>query len=183
MDFADQTIRVRPAVPADLKQCSALDHNSTTQRVWQLNRREEAGGLTLSLHAVRLPRTMRVLYPRSPEQLWYDWRRWDAFVVAEEDGYIRGYAGLLTRDAGRKGWIRDLVVDREHRRRGTGTRLLNALRELAVERELVQLTIEMQSKNFPAINFCQKHGFQFGGLDEFYYSNRDIALFFVSRLR
>jgi ribosomal protein S18 acetylase RimI-like enzyme len=40
------------------------------------------------------------------------------------------------------------------------------------------MTLEIQTKNHPAISFAQKHGFQFCGYNERYYPNGDIALFF-----
>jgi ribosomal protein S18 acetylase RimI-like enzyme len=175
-------VKIRPAVPADLKQCVALDHHTTTERVWQMDRREENSGVMISFQPVRLPRSMRVHYPREPKNLWQDWRQWDAFLVADDDGYIRGYLGLLLSAAEGKGWIRDLVVGRPYRRSGIGTLLIGAVREWAAERSVSQLTLEMQSKNYPAIRFCQKQGFQFCGYNESYYPNQDIALFFVSRL-
>jgi len=175
-------MKIRSAVPADLKQCITLDHHTTTTRVWQMNRREENGAMFLSFHSVRLPRSMRVLYPRDPNQLWNDWRQWDSFMVAEEDGYIHGYVGLLEQATESKAWIRDLVVGRAFRKKGIGSQLLRQAIGWASERDLKQLTIEMQSKNYPAILFCQKHGFQFCGFNEFYYPNRDIALFFTLKL-
>ena len=36
----------------------------------------------------------------------------------------------------------------------------------------------MQSKNFPAICFAQKHGLNFCGYNDRYYHNQDLALFF-----
>jgi len=176
-------MKVRPAVPADLKQCATLDHHNTTTRVWQMNRREDTarGAVTISFHSVRLPRPMRVYYPRDPNRLWDDWRHWDGFLVAEEDGYIRGYLGLRVHAAEGKGWIRDLVVGRPFRRNGIGSLLLYKAIQWTAERNLHQLTLEMQSKNYPAIHFCQKHGFHFCGFNECYYSNQDIALFFTLR--
>jgi GNAT superfamily N-acetyltransferase len=175
--------KIRPAVPADLKQCVALDHHTTTERVWQMDRREENGGVMISFHPVRLPRSMRVLYPRDPNNLWQDWRQWDAFLVADDGGYIRGYLGIRVDAPEGRGWIRDLVVGRPFRRAGIGTLLLQAVRDWAAERSLTQLTLEMQSKNYPAVRFCHKERFQFCGYNESYYPNHDIALFFVTRLR
>ncbi len=175
-------MKARSAVPADLKQCVTLDHHTTTTRVWQMNRREENNAIFISFHSVRLPRAMRVLYPRDPNELWNDWRQWDSFLVAEEDGYIHGYVGLLERSAEKKVWIRDLVVGRPFRRKGIGALLLHQATQWATERGLKQLTVEMQSKNYPAIHFCQKHGFHFCGFNEYYYPNRDIALFFMLKL-
>jgi ribosomal protein S18 acetylase RimI-like enzyme len=176
-------MKVRPAVPADLKQCAALDHHYTTERVWQMSRREDNGAVMVSFHSVRLPRSMRVRYPRDPSHLWSDWRQWDSFLVAEQEGYIRGYVGLNAPATEDKGWIRDLIVGRPYRRHGIGTMLLHQAMQWATERNLRHLTLEMQSKNYPAIRFCQKHGFLFSGFNESYYPNQDIALFFSLKLR
>lgn len=176
-------MNIRSAVPADLKQCVALDHNYPTERVWQMNRREENGAVMLSFHTVRLPRAMRVFYPRDPGQIWESWRSWDALFVAEEEGYIHGYSSLVVQAAESRGWIQDLVVNRPLRRKGIGTMLLRKIIQWAPERNLRQLTIEMQSKNFPGISFAKKHGFRFCGFDENYYPSRDIALFFSLKLR
>lgn len=175
-------MKIRPAVPADLKQCIILDHNFATTRVWQMNRRDENGALQVDFHSVRLPREMRVRYPRDPNGLWNKWRHWDAFVVADVQGYIQGYAGLTIDSAEQRGWISDLVVGRPYRRNGVGSALLRQVVQWASNQELCQITLEMQSKNHPAINFCLKHGFKFCGYNESHYSNRDIALFFVLRL-
>lgn len=174
-------MKVRPAVPADLKQCADLDHHYTTQRVWQMNRREESDAVMITFHSVRLPRLMRVRYPRDPNRLWEDWRHWTGFLVAEDDGYIRGYLGLLANTAEGRGWVRDLVVGQPYRRNGIGTLLLQQAMQWAAEHNLHQLTLEMQSKNYPAIHFCQKHGFIFCGFNEYHYPKQDIALFFALR--
>lgn len=175
-------IKVRPAVPADLKQCAALDHHLTTDRVWQVDRREDNGAVFVSFHSVRLPRPMRVFYPRDPQYLWNDWRQWNSFLVADEAGYIRGYSGLLVRTAEGQGWLRDLVVGRPHRRSGIGSSLLQETIRWSTEQELRFLTVELQSKNYPAIRFYKKHGFSFCGYNEYYYPSQDIALFFSVRL-
>ncbi|NOR82486.1 MAG: GNAT family N-acetyltransferase [Ardenticatenales bacterium] len=175
-------MEVRPALPVDLRQCAALDHQYTTTRVWQIDRRDENGAVTIAFHPVRLPRPMRVRYPRDANRLWEDWRQWDAFFVAEEDGYIRGYAGLLMHAAEGRAWIRDLVVGRRFRRKRTGSRLLQEAMKWAAEQNLNRITVEMQSKNYPMISFSKKHGFVFCGFNEFHYPSQDIALFFTLRL-
>jgi ribosomal protein S18 acetylase RimI-like enzyme len=71
-----------------------------------------------------------------------------------------------------------LVIDGAYRRQGFGSRLIKAARRWALEQNLLQLMLEIQTKNHPAISFAQKHGFQFCGYNERYYPNGDIALFF-----
>ena len=79
--------------------------------------------------------------------------------------------------------LRDLVVGRPFRRNGIGTMLIQRAMEWAAEQGLHHLTLEMQSKNYPAIRFCKKHGFTFCGFNEYYYPSQDVALFFSLRLR
>jgi ribosomal protein S18 acetylase RimI-like enzyme len=45
------------------------------------------------------------------------------------------------------------------------------------------MVLEMQPKNYPAIQLAQKLGFDFCGYNDRYYANRDIALFFAKGLR
>ena len=175
-------MKVRPAVPADLQQCGVLDHHYTTERVWQMSRHEDNGAVYISFNSVRLPRPMRVHYPRDPQYLWNDWRQWNSFLVADEEGYVRGYVGLLVRAAEGQGWVRDLVVGRPYRQNGVGSMLLQGIMQWAVKQGLRHLTIELQSKNYPAIRFCKKHGLSFCGYNELYYPSQDIALFFSTRL-
>ncbi len=175
-------MKTRTAVPADLRQCVTLDPHYSTKHVWQMSRREENGAVMIDFRPVRLPRPMRVRYPHDPNHLWNDWRQWNHFLIAEDDGYVRGYLGLLVYPGENKGWIRDLVVGSAFRQQGVGTSLLRHAMHWATESKLGQVTVELQSKNYPAIRFLQKHGFQFCGFDESYYSNLDVALFFSIKL-
>ena len=42
--------------------------------------------------------------------------------------------------------------------------------------------MEMQTKNFPAMQFARAQGFVFCGFNDHYYTNQDIALFFGKNL-
>ena len=80
------------------------------------------------------------------------------------------------------GWIRNLIVHRDYRRQGVASALLRAARHWALDNELSKLTLETQTKNYPAIRFAQKHRFTFCGYNDRYYSNGDIAVFFSLNL-
>jgi ribosomal-protein-alanine N-acetyltransferase len=75
-------------------------------------------------------------------------------------------------------WIFNLVIAPSYRQQGAGSQLLQAAQSWAASQGLGQLTLELQTKNHPAISFAQKHGFQFCGYNEQYYPNGDITLFF-----
>jgi GNAT superfamily N-acetyltransferase len=176
-------MRVRPAEPRDLETCSALDHSYTTDHVWQMEAREENGAMTVAFRVARLPREVNVKYPRQGEELLTGWRRRDGFLVAEEDEHIRGYAALTAQAEYGIVLVGDLVVDRPWRRRGVGTVLLQAAAQWGHEHGLTRLVLEMQTKNYPAIRFCQSRGLAFCGYSDHYWPRRDIALFFGKSIR
>ncbi len=176
-------MRIRPAEPRDLEACHALDHSYTTDRVWQMEARTVAQALAVTFRVARLPREVRVDYPRQGEDLLAGWRRRDGFLAAEDEGAVRGYVALTAQVEHGIAWVGDLVVDRPWRRRGIGTALLRAAAHWGRDQELVRLVLEVQTKNYPAIRLCQSRGLSFCGYNDHYWPNQDIALFFGESLR
>lgn len=176
-------MEVRPARSEDLRACMALDHSYTTDRVWQMETREEDGILTVCFRLARLPREMRVEYPCQGEDLLAGWRRCDDFLVAVDEGRVCGYVALAAQPERGLARVSDLVVDRAERRRGVGTALLWAATQWGRERNLLRLMVEVQTKNYPATRFCQSRGLAFCGYSDHYWPSQDIALFFGQSLR
>jgi ribosomal protein S18 acetylase RimI-like enzyme len=174
---------VRPATLADLNICLSLDHACMTDHVWQMKVQETESQVGISFHTVRLPRQMRVDYPRSVEQLVEDWQQGEGFLVAEVDNEVRGYVDLLSQPWQQMGWVANMAVDRGHRQRGLGTALLRHARQWAREQGWRGLLAEATTKHYPALRLYQKLGFQFCGFNDRYYPNQDIALFFVQIFR
>lgn len=174
---------VRPAEPRDLALCGGLDHSCTTDRVWQMDNRKTSGARRVVFRTVRLPREIEVDYPRQGEDLLAGWRRRDGFIVAEVDEHVCGYATLAVQPEHGLVWVGDLIVDRSQRRRGVGTALLRASAQWGCQRNMVRLTLEVQTKNYPAIQFCHARGLTFSGYNDHYWSSEDIAVFFTGRLR
>jgi GNAT superfamily N-acetyltransferase len=182
---ADATIavRVRPAVPNDLPICAALDHSTNTDYVWQMEYSDPEGGLNVGFRTARLPRTMRVLYPRGSAALESSWEVHAGFLVAELGHKIVGYVNMREQRAYETGWVADLAVEEGRRGQGIGTRLLGAARAAARELGLRRIIAETATKNYPSICFLQKSGLVFCGYNDLYYPNHDIALFFGQSLR
>ena len=174
---------VRPATLADLNACLLLDHSCVTDHVWQMKVEELESQVSVTFHTVRLPRRMRADYPRNLEQLVEDWQRGEGFLVAEVDSEVHGYIDLLSRPWQRMGWVAHMAVDRAHRRQGVGRALMRHARKWAREHGLQMIMAEATTKNYPALCFYQNLGFQFCGFNDHYYTNQDIALFFVQNLR
>jgi GNAT superfamily N-acetyltransferase len=148
-----------------------------------MENRLENDARTVAFRKVRLPREIKVRYPRQGDDLLAGWRRRDEFLVAEMDGDVCGYVALTIQPEHGLAWVGDLVVDRSRRRRGIGTTLLKAAAQWGCKHNLVRLTVEVQTKNYPAIQFCKACGLSFSGYNDHYWATEDIAVFFTGRLR
>jgi GNAT superfamily N-acetyltransferase len=175
----------------DIDACLALDADSQTDHVWQMDEREENGGRVVRFQTVRLPRVMRVSYPRRRDDLLEAWEAGDTVLVMadrradeedQEPPRILAYCQLNACAWQGAGWIEHLIVDRPHRRKGIATAMLQASVLWARKEGLGRLLIAVQTKNHPAICFYEKNGFAFCGFNDRYYENRDIALFFTLRI-
>ncbi|MBN1642304.1 MAG: GNAT family N-acetyltransferase [Anaerolineae bacterium] len=190
---------IRSASLIDLNACLALDANSQTDHVWQMDAREEGESKTIHFHTVRLPRVMRVAYPRQRDDLLTCWeggslvlvatdRRAETVVPArearegEDVAGVYAYCQLDVVPWQRVLWIEHLIVDRPYRRRGIGTAIVAAAKAWGAQQGLTRLMIAVQTKNYPGIAFCEKQGFAYCGYNDCYYENRDIALFFSLRM-
>jgi ribosomal protein S18 acetylase RimI-like enzyme len=126
---------------------------------------------------------MQVAYPRKLDEVIEDWQHGEGFLVAEVDGEVRGYVDLRAEPWQRLCRVPNMAVDRAYRKRGIGKALIRHARQWAGSQGMRALLVEATTKNYPALSFYQTLGFQFCGFNDQYYSNQDIALFFVQLLR
>lgn len=166
----------------ELTRCLELDHTYYTEYVWQMDSREEKEDTVVRFRTVHLPRQMHVNYPRPPQVLTQLWKQRDCFLVAAVEDVILGYVNMRVDRVRASGWVHDLVVDARLRRRRIGSALLVQALRWARLHEIDLVTVELQTKNVPAIDFVRSHGFSFCGFNDHYYLNRDIALFFSRNL-
>ena len=174
---------VRLAGVADLKVLCDMDLSYVTDHVWQMQVHQNPYGVEVRFDTVRLPRPMKVDYPRHPDEFLPNWRQGECFLVAVDDeNRPIAFLDMTARSSLGVGWIRNLGVEASHRRRGLATNLLRAARQWALEQELNKIVLDAQTKNYPAIRFAQKQGFAFCGYNDRYYRNGDIGLFFAMSL-
>lgn len=178
----DGRVHVRPAVSSDIAQLTEMDHGFSTDHVWQMGFQGGVEGASIQFQQVRLPRPMRVRYPREPEILLDEWTSKLVVLISEMGDAPTGYIVLEAGPAPGSAWVTDLVVELRHRRQGHGAGLLRAAQRWSSERGYRSLFLEMQSKNYPAINLARKLGFGFAGYSDHYFPDQDIALFFVLNL-
>jgi ribosomal protein S18 acetylase RimI-like enzyme len=143
----------------------------------------EEGQVGVNFRQIRLPRSVRVEYPRPADRLEHDWTQRAGLLVALLEEAPVGYISLLLNIAPLTAWATDLVVVRRLRRQGIGSALALAAQEWGEAHDCRRLVLEMQPKNYPAISMAQKLGFDFCGYNDRFYANHDIALFFAKALR
>jgi ribosomal protein S18 acetylase RimI-like enzyme len=176
-------IEIRPATSADIPALIAIDHHYTSDYVWQMEIQQDENQIEISFREVRLPRSVRVTYPRSPGELADTWTERSDLLVALLEGEPIGYASLMLELAPLTTWMTDLAVLRRLRRQGIASALILASQEWAAQHDSRYLVLEMQPKNYPALKLVQKLGFDFCGYNDRYYKNHDIGLFFAKAVR
>lgn len=176
-------IQLRPTIASDLSRLMGLDHTTSSEAVWQLELRRDAGQINASFREVRLPRSIQVEYPHNPYALADDWIRKSMMYTAFSGQDPVGYISLLERGTASIVWVTDLVVAPSARRTNVASTLLAAGQEWATARAHRRFMLEMQSKNYPAIRLAQKNGFEFCGYNDHYYLTQDVALFFSKVLK
>ncbi|WAM34030.1 ribosomal protein S18-alanine N-acetyltransferase [Caldicellulosiruptor morganii] len=91
------------------------------------------------------------------------------YFVYEEDSKVWGFAGMY--HIIDEGHITNIAVHPQKRKQGIGRALLSALLCYAKENGMVALTLEVRSKNIPAISLYKRFGFEEAGLRKNYYTN------------
>ena len=91
-----------------------------------------------------------------------------AFLTAtDENGEVLGYAGLLV--AADEGYITNVAVFSQYRRRGIAAKLLQVFCDFAAAHHLAFLTLEVRPSNAAAIALYESFGFTERGRRRNYY--------------
>lgn len=91
------------------------------------------------------------------------------FLLFEEEGEILGYVGLqIVLD---EGYITNVAVTKKARKRGVGSALISRLKEVAKEKGLRFISLEVRKSNAAAIALYEKQGFKAAGKRKNFYSH------------
>ena len=90
------------------------------------------------------------------------------YIVAEENGEIVGYAGtwLVINEA----HVTNVAVSSQRRREGIGRMLMQKLMELARDKDMESMTLEVRVSNAAARHLYEQLGFVEAGIRKNYYS-------------
>lgn len=175
-------IEIRPAISSDLPILIKLDHSVETTHVWQMDTNSDVDQVEVRFREIRLPRAVKLQYPRNPIDMADTWTRKNLFLVAALQGRPVAY---LTIEIQQSLTVRvsDLVVSEQVRKQGIGSALLMAARDWTRQRGIKRMVLEIQAKNHAAIQLARKLGFEFCGFCDDYFANHDIGVFFISILK
>ena len=118
--------------------------------------------------------------PWSEEMILESFVNGTKFFVATQNGEVLGYVGIsCILD---EGYITNIAVFEEHRKKGVGTALINRLFSLASDIKLDFISLEVRASNETAISLYTKLGFkQEGRRKNFYTAPTEDALIMTKR--
>ena len=97
------------------------------------------------------------------------------YYVALCGDKLAGYAGMW--HVVNEGHITNIAVRPAYRMKGVGGMLLDKLTELAIQKEMIGITLEVRAGNLAALSMYSKHGFKHEGLrKEYYEDNHEDAI-------
>ena len=179
------SFHIRDGLESDIPACLDLDHSYETQYVWQMRLQGDADHQHITFTREHLPRLLETTYPANPQRLQAAVTPEHGFLVAanRQHGEILGYLTVHHDPIYRIAYVQDMVISRPYRRNHIGSRLFAVACQWAREKHLTVITLEMQTRNYPAIRFCQQSGLTFSGFSDHHFPNQDIAVFFSQSLR
>lgn len=176
-------VAIRQAISSDITELVNFDHSCETTHVWQLSSTVSDYQMEIQLREIKLPRSLRLAYPRHPENLKDTWTKHTLFLVAAVEGKLAGYLILDRRDDLKSATVSDLVVNTPFRRQGIASALVISAQEWLKKQDVTRFILEIPAKNHPGIALAQKLNFENNGFIDHYYSNQDILLTFVNFLK
>ena len=96
------------------------------------------------------------------------------YLVAKINDEIVGFAGIIP--ILDEADISNIVVNKNFRSQKIGSKLLQALIDLAIYLEINRINLEVRSSNIPAIKLYEKYGFKICGTRKNYYNNSEDAI-------
>jgi ribosomal protein S18 acetylase RimI-like enzyme len=109
-------------------------------------------------------------------------------VIDNTSGQIVGVLDVATESWRKVAWIWNIMLDVDVRGQGLGRELIQQCITWAREKDLRAIMLETQTNNAPACKFYQAMAFELVGINDVFYTNRDlerdeVALFWSYRLK
>lgn len=194
MRSADDT-RIRRMIASDVERLIEIDSNFESPIY--LDVVKEIDGLNVTWRLIQRPfdapfaRTNFDFDATERKEILQRFETTDGLWLVAESAVAERLVGVV--DVKRENWreagfVWNIAVDRAFRGQGIGHELMKRVIEWGQGEGLRAIILETQTNNWPACRFYQRFGFQLSGIDDHYYTNRDVekkdvALFWTYELR
>ncbi len=176
-------MRIRTLAPADVERLTQINSSFTSDSVLAVEKTGEGleAGWRLVERPLDVPFEKGRAYDFSEEDLARSRRlqetgsREALQLVAEDRGRLVGLLEIEREHWNNSGWVWNLIVDRDYRRRGLGRKFVRRAVEWGRKLGLRALILETQNNNVNACRFYQSVGFRLCGINDHYYTNNDLA--------
>ena len=176
-------IEIRPAVASDIVILEKIDHSSETTHVWRIDSNVTSENMSMHSNKARLPRALKLSYPRRNDSLRDTWTHHLLFLIARCGNELVGYLTLDANSDLLSAVVRDLVVSVPMRRQGIGSALVLSAQDWVKKRGMTRLVLEVPAKNHAYNEFARKLRFNYSGLMDNYYANHEMVLFYLNILK
>lgn len=96
------------------------------------------------------------------------------YVVALLDNKVVGYGGMW--HVVTEGHITNIAVHKDYRKKGVGDKIVKKMVEIAEDKEMIGLTLEVRTSNEAALKLYKNNGFKLEGIrKEYYEDNKEDA--------
>jgi ribosomal protein S18 acetylase RimI-like enzyme len=171
-------IEIRRAISTDIPELMGLDHTIITSQIWQIELFREDKEITVHFLKTRLPRPLKLPYPKNIESMADTWTDHSLFLTARLSGKLVGYLILSIDYELRTAQITDLVVDAISRNQGIASGLILSIRSYLRKNGIRKLMIAAPSRNQAVIELARKLQMNLCGYIDHYFVNQEAALFF-----
>ncbi len=91
------------------------------------------------------------------------------YIVVKQEDKVIGYGGMW--HIINEGHITNIAVKSEYRKKGAGKVILSRIIEIALEKEMIGITLEVRMGNQAAIKLYTGYGFKMEGIRKNYYTD------------
>ena len=102
------------------------------------------------------------------------------YIVALEEKEVVGYAGIWQPDD--EGHVTNIVTKKDKRGNNIGTLMLEEIINIAKDKNMKSITLEVNVNNNIAINLYKKYDFKEVGIRPKYYNNADDAIIMTKEI-
>lgn len=175
-------IRIRSLTALDRDRFHELSGGYASSEKYEVEKRESYRETIIAMRLQRLERPyVKVCEPEPVDDMRYEKIIQEGLSAgAYDDERLIGIAIAEKQAWNRTLWIWEFHIDTGYRGRGIGRQLMEHMASIGRSTGCRVILCETQSTNVPAIQFYRKVGFEVGGIDLSYYTNKDASEFEVA---